>query len=96
MEFLRSLASLRHRNYTPEGWADRARTRFAGKPHPIEVVEQASEFGGRPAIENWLDRIQRVDDLIAPIWAIPEHRMSAVSKVFAERMLRRNWSRLSS
>ena len=86
----------RDSNFTPEGWADRAKTRFAGKPHPVDVVNQARGLDGQSAIEHWLGRVQRIDDLVALIWAVPEHRMSAPSKEFAERMLRRNWSRLAA
>ena len=83
-------------NFTPEGWADRAKTRFAGKLHPIAAVGHAQDLSGNAVIDHWLGRVQQVDDLLAPIWAVPEHRMSVLSKEFAERMLRRNWARLAS
>ena len=86
----------RDRNFTPEGWADRAKTLFARRPHPIEAVEQARSFGERrQAVDAWISRVRKVDDLVTVIWAVPEDRMSGISKLFAERMLRRNWSRLA-
>ena len=86
----------RDQNRTPEGWADRAKTRFAGSPHPITVVNQVRDLGGHAAVEHWLGRIQQPENLVAAIWAVPKHRMSNVSKEFAERMLLHNWSRLNS
>ncbi|MCY4134892.1 MAG: HipA domain-containing protein [bacterium] len=85
----------RDSNFTPEGWADRAKTRFADRSHPVEVVGQARALDGQPAFVHWLGRVQQLDDLVAPIWQVTERRMSDLSKEFAERMLRRNWSRLS-
>ncbi len=88
--------SSRDKNRTPEGYADRAKTQFASKPHPIAVLHDAQEITGQAALDHWLGRIRQIDELVAPIWEIPDHRMSAVSKDFAERLLRRNWSRLAS
>ncbi len=88
--------SSRDNNRTPEGYADRAKTQFASKPHPISVLRDAQELAGQPALAHWLGHVRQIDDLVAPIWDIPEHRMSTLSKDFAERMLRRNWSRLAS
>ena len=88
--------SSRDKNRTPEGYADRAKTQFASKPHPISALSDAQEIAGQPALDHWLGHVRQIDDLVAPIWDIPEHRMSALSKDFAERLLRRNWSRLAS
>jgi len=88
--------SSRDKNRTPEGYTDRAKTQFASKPHPIAVLRDAREIAGQAALDYWLEQVRQIDELIAPIWEIPDHRMSAVSKDFAERLLRRNWSRLAS
>ena len=88
--------SSRDKNRTPEGYADRAKTQFANKQHPISVLRDAQELAGQPALAHWLGHVRQVDDLVAPIWEIPAHRMSAISKDFAERLLRHNWSRLAS
>ena len=86
----------RDRNFTPEGWADRARTKFAASPHPVEVVLGIRQSGDSEIVDRWLLVEGGVDELVAPIWRIPEHRMSVTSKNFAERVLRRNWERLTT
>ena len=91
----RERLSSRDRNRTPEGYADRAKTPFVGKPHPIAVVHEARILDGGDAADHWLDRPDRTDDLVAPIWAIPEQRMSTSAREFAERVLRHNWGRLT-
>lgn len=83
-------------NRTPEGYADRAKTPFASKPHPIAVVDSATQLTDRSTAEYWLGQVEHVDDLIIPIWAIPEHRMSTPAREFAERVLRHNWSRMAA
>ncbi|MDE0066448.1 MAG: hypothetical protein OXN44_06210 [Acidimicrobiaceae bacterium] len=83
-------------NRTPEAYADRAKTPFASKPHPIEVVDNAEQLSGRGAAEYWLGQVEHVDDLLIPIWAIPEHRMSTPAREFAERVLRHNWSKMTA
>ena len=88
--------STRDQNFTPEGFADRAKSRFYCKPHPIDVVAAARMLDGRAAEEHWLNQPEGIDDLVAPIWAIPEHRMSEPARHFAERVMRRNWARLTS
>ena len=88
--------STRDGNRTPEGFADRAKSRFHCKPHPIDVVAAARILDGRAAEEHWLYQPPGIDDLVAPIWAIPEHRMSEPARQFAERVMRRNWARLTS
>lgn len=88
--------STRDQNFTPEGFADRAKSRFYCRPHPIDVVAAARMLDGRAAEEHWLNQPEGIDDLVAPIWAIPEHRMSEPARHFAERVMRRNWARLTS
>ena len=39
------------RNYTPEAFADRAKTRFAGKPHPIAAVTETRSLDGGGAAD---------------------------------------------
>lgn len=88
--------SSRDGNRTPEGYADRAKTPFASKPHPIAVVDRAKQLAGRGTAEYWLGQVEQVDALIIPIWAIPEHRMSTPAREFAERVLRNNWSKMTA
>ena len=82
-------------NYTPEAFADRARSRFAAEPHPIAAVREARGIEGGDAVDLWLNQLERIDDLVAPIRAIPEHRMSVPARKFAERVMLRNWIRLT-
>lgn len=80
--------------YTPEAYADRAKTHFAGKPHPVAVARQAIEMPGTYPHSLWMDRCREIDRLVEPIWLIPEDRMSLPAREFAERVLRRNCQRL--
>ena len=91
----RERTSTKDRNYTPEAFADRAKTRFAAKPHPIAAVTETRRLDGGEAADFWLDRSAQIDDLVGPIRAIPEHRMSEPDRIFAERVWRRNWVRLT-
>ena len=90
----RERLSTRDSNRTPEGFADRARSPYAGRPHPISVVKEAQRLGGRHATRHWLELAQDIDRMAEQIWAIPDHRISTPARDFAERVLRRNWGRL--
>lgn len=83
-------------NRTPEGYAERAKTHFASKGHPIAILTDAERICGREDRARWLGHVGKVDDLIKPIWAIPKHRMSTPAREFAERLLRHNWSKMTS
>ena len=83
-------------NRTPEGFADRAKTPFAKKPHPITALNDAIALGGQHPVAHWIGHIQHVDHLLEPIWAIPDQRMSSAAKAFAERMLRHNWAKMTT
>ena len=84
----------RDRGYTPEAYADRARTPFAGQPHPVDVVAQALVMSATGSNLHWFGRCADIDALARPIWAIPAERMSAPAREFAERVLTRNCQRL--
>ena len=84
----------RDSGYTPEAYADRAKTHFAGRPHPIAVARQAIEMQGTDSQGHWMDRCREVEGLVEPLWLIPEDRMSLPARQFAERVLRRNCQRL--
>ena len=83
----------RDANFKPEAYADRARTPFAGRPHPIDAAATALELGGIKAGGGWLEGC-RADDLAELIHLVPHHRMSVPARKFAELVLRRNWHRL--
>lgn len=93
-ERLRRLSS-KDRNYTPAAFADRAKTPFAANPHPIDALAGARRFDGGDAVDHWLNQPRGIDDLVAPVWEIPEHRMSIPAREFAKRVIRRNWERLT-
>lgn len=84
----------RDSGYTPEAYADGAKTHFAGRPHPIAVVRQAMEMSVTDSAGLWVDRCSEVHGLVEPVWLIPEDRMSLPAREFAERVLRRNCQRL--
>ena len=83
-------------NRAPEAYADRASTPFAAELHPITALADARILDGETAVTHWLNQPQGIEDLLAPIRAIPEDRMSEPAREFAERVMRRNWARLSS
>ena len=86
----------RDRGFTPEAYADRARTPFAAKPHPVAVAKQAMAMSDTRAGDLWLDRCSDVGRLAEPLWLVPEHRMSRLARQFAERVLRQNCRQLLS
>ncbi len=80
--------------YVPEAWADRAKSEFEGKPHPVDVFHEAHGMLDTRARGRWLERCGDIDRLIEPIWLVPDHRMSSPAREFAERVMRRNHQRL--
>ncbi|WP_428116119.1 hypothetical protein [Candidatus Poriferisodalis sp.] len=80
--------------FTPESYADRAKSKFAGKPHPVDVATEALARCGPAVSGYWLNRCSEVDNLVEPIWLVPQHRMSETARQFAEKVLRRNCARL--
>ena len=84
----------RDRGYTPEAWADRARTPFEARAHPVSLARRALDLTDRAARDRWLGRCKDAERLVEPVWMIPEGRMSRPAREFAERMLRQNCRRL--
>ncbi len=84
----------RDQGFTPEAYADRARSHFAEQPHPVTVARQALAMSAPRVADLWLDRCSKVDRLVEPVWLVPEHRMSAEARQFAERVVRQNCRRL--
>ena len=84
----------RDRNDTPEAWADRAKSKFEGRPHPIVAAMRALDLTAQAVRQRWVDRCEDVDGLVEPIQMIPEDRMSPRARQFAERVIRRNCHRL--
>ena len=86
----------RDENFTPEAYADRARTPFEGRPHPMAAAMRAMSMSATVASNFWIDRCRNVESLIESVWMVPEDRMSQLARRFAERVLRRNCYRLLS
>lgn len=84
----------RDSGYTPEAYADRAKTHFAGRPHTIAVARQAMAMPVTDSADLWMHHCREVDRLVESIWLVPEDRMSLSAREFAERVLRRNCQRL--
>lgn len=84
----------RDRNDMPEAWADRAKSKFEGRPHPVVAAMRALDLTDESARQRWVGRCEDVDHVVEPIQMIPEHRMSPSARHFAERVIRRNCHRL--
>lgn len=84
----------RDRNDTPEAWADRAKSKFEGRSHPVVVAMRALDLTDESVRQRWAGRCADVDHLVEPIRMIPEDRMSPSAQQFAERVIRRNCHRL--
>ena len=82
------------RGYTPEAWADRAKSEFDGRPHPVDAALEARRMLDSEAQDRWFNRCEDVDRLVEPIWLVPQHRMPQPARGFAERVIRRNRERL--
>lgn len=84
------------RNRTPEAYADRARSRFERHPSPLQVAITALEELPVARRDLWLERCADIEQLVATVDGVPQQRMSRPAREFAERMLRRNHTRLLS
>ena len=84
----------RDSGYAPERWADRARSKFMGSPHPVVVALEALRTLAGRTRDRWLDRCEDAERLVEPIRLVPAQRMSQSAREFAERVLRRNRERL--
>lgn len=76
-------------------WADRARTRFEGHPHPIEVARSADALVRHGIVAPWTARIEPLDfeRLVAQV---PADRMSSPAREFALRVGEANRRRILS
>lgn len=84
------------RGFAPEGFADRAKSQFADKPHPIDVAIEALDRCASDVKDHWLRQCSDADRLVEAAGLVPRNRISAVAQQFAERVLRRNIAQLLS
>ncbi len=75
-------------------YADRARSPFEGRPHPVAVAAEALNSLDPAVSGHWVSQCGRVEELVQVTRMIPEHRITPAARLFAERVLRRNSSRL--
>ena len=80
--------------FTPEAYADRAKSPFEGRPHPIELAAAALRMCDSRGRDAWISRCDNVDYLVEPISLIPGDRISKPARQFAEKVMRRNSDRL--
>ena len=81
---------------TADAYADRARSRFEGSAHPIEVAAQALATASTPARAHWIESCRGFPDFAAIVDRVPQGRMSEPSRTFAVAVFNRNQSRLLS
>ncbi len=83
------------RNQTPEAWAARARTRFEGGPHPVEIAMAAIDMIGPDVAGVHLERLGELD-LVGIVALVPSERMSGPAREFAVRVAEANRARILS
>lgn len=83
------------RNQTPEAWAARARTRFEGHPHPVDVATAKIDIINSDVARIYLDRLRHLD-LHGFIDRVPARRISEPALEFASRVSEANRARILS
>lgn len=83
-------------NRTPEGYAERARSRFEGGPSPLELAVEALASIRPNVRDRWLKPCSQPEGLGAIVDLVPDDRMSKAARAFAKRVLRHNANQLSS
>lgn len=84
----------RDSNYTPEAYAERARSRFQGKPSPMGAAIEGLESVRREVRDRWLEPCSNPETVESAIEPVPSERISGPAREFARRMLRHNATRL--
>ena len=83
------------RNQTPEAWAGRARTRFEGRAHPVEIAAAAIDMIGPDVSGAYLEPLEQLD-LRRIVARVPEFRISEPAREFASRVAEANRARILS
>lgn len=82
-------------NQTPEAWAARARTRFEGRAHPVEVATAAIDVIDSEVAGVYLERLRYLD-LPGIVARVPPRRISEPAREFAVRVAEANRARILS
>ncbi len=82
-------------NQTPEEWSARARTRFEGRPHPVDVATAALVDLRAELAKAVVERLERLD-VQAIVAQVPPGRMSEPARKFAVRVGEANRARILS
>lgn len=83
------------RNQTPEAWAARARTRFEGRPHPVEVALAVIDMVGPDVAGASMERLGQLD-LPGIVARVPAGRISEPAREFAVQVAEANRARILS
>lgn len=82
-------------NQTPEAWAARARTRFEGRPHPVEIAAALMDIMGPDAASAVLEPLEHLD-LRGIMSQVPAERIGEPAREFAVRVAEANRARILS
>lgn len=82
-------------NRTVAGYATGARTKFEGRPSPIDAALTAMALTGALSRQRWIGAPTRCPTLDEPVDDLPEARMSLPAKRFAIALYAQNRSSLS-
>lgn len=84
----------RDRNRHPETYAERARSRFDGKPSTFDVAVRGLQSVDEDVRRRWIGPCEDLTALSRIVRGVPSSRISEPSRTFALRMLRHNATRL--
>ena len=83
------------RQHSVEAYAGRARSKFDGRPSPLEVATEGLLLATTPARVFWKAVVGRAPDLADALAGIPDERMGPAAKRFANALYRANLTSLS-
>ncbi len=83
------------RQHAVDAYARKARTKFDGRPSPLEAAVEGLQLATAPARVHWKAVVSRAPDLADALAGIPGERMSPAAKQFAKALYRANLTSLS-
>lgn len=81
---------------SPRGYAARARSKFAGRAHPVAVAREGLALVSPAAKTWWIDQVRQLPDLEELFDEVPTHRASEAARSFACAVFAANRERLLS